>query len=78
MLNILYIQNITVSENGNHSDSFQVKFPNVFMDYMNGEMRVEDRKFIDWDHYRFTLWQTQLNFDVSFVLVLLVVYLPTI
>ena len=25
----LYIQNITVSEHDNHSDSFQVKFPNV-------------------------------------------------
>ena len=24
----LYIQNITVAENGGHSDSFQVKFPN--------------------------------------------------
>ena len=31
---------------------------------MNGEMRAEDKKFIDWDHYRFTLWQTQLNFAV--------------
>ena len=26
----LYIQNITVAENDGHSDSFQVKFPNVF------------------------------------------------
>ena len=25
-------------------------------------MRVEDQRFIDWDHYKFTLWQTQLNF----------------
>ena len=25
-----YIQNITVTENDGHSDSFQVKFPNVF------------------------------------------------
>ena len=26
----LYIQNITVAENDGHSESFQVKFPNVF------------------------------------------------
>ena len=27
-------------------------------------LRVEDQRFIDWDHYTFTLWQTQLNFVV--------------
>ena len=27
-------------------------------------MIVEDQNFIDGDHYRFTLWQTQLNFVV--------------
>ena len=26
----LYIQNITVAEHDGHSDSFEVKFPNVF------------------------------------------------
>ena len=51
----LYIQNITVSEHDNHSDSFQVKFPNVFTNYPLGAVRVEDQRFIDWDHYRFTL-----------------------
>ena len=25
-------------------------------------MRVEDQKFKDWDHYKFTIWQSQLNF----------------
>ena len=54
----LYIQNITVSEH----DSFQVKFPNVFTNYPLGAVRVEDQRFIDWDHYKFTSWQTQLNF----------------
>ena len=43
-------------------DSFQVKFPNVFTNYLLGAVRVEDQRFIDWDHYKFTLWQTQLNF----------------
>ena len=60
----LYIQNITVSEHDNHSDSFQMKFPNVFTNYKNGGMRAEDKKYIDWENYEFTLWQTQLNFAV--------------
>ena len=60
----LYIQNITVAEHDGHSDSFQVKFPNVFTNYPLGAVRVEDQKFKDWDHYKFTLWQLQLNFMV--------------
>ena len=43
----VYIQNITVSEHDNHSDSFQVKFPNVFTNYPLGEVRVENQRFID-------------------------------
>ena len=54
----LYIQNITVAENGGHSDSFQVKFPNVFTNHPLGAVRVEDQKFKDWDHYKFTIWQS--------------------
>ena len=61
---VLYIQNITVSEHDGHSDSFQVKFPNVFTNYPLGAVRVEDQKYIDWDHYKFTIWQSQLNFTV--------------
>ena len=61
----LYIQNVTVAEhNGGHSDSFQVKFPNVFTNYPLGAVRVEDQKFKDWDHYKFTIWQLQLNFAI--------------
>ena len=60
----LYVQNITVAEHDGHSDSFQVKFPNVFTDYPLGAVRVEDQKFKDWDHYKFTIWQPQLNFVV--------------
>ena len=37
----LYIQSITVAENDGHSDSFQVKFPNVFMNYPLGAVRVQ-------------------------------------
>ena len=61
----LYIQNITVAEHDDdHSDSFQVKFPNVFTNYPLGAVRVEDQRFKDWDHYKLTLWQSQLNFAV--------------
>ena len=51
----LYIQNIAVAEHDGHSDSFQVKFPNVFTNYPLGAVRVEDPRFKDWDHYKFTL-----------------------
>ena len=60
----LYIQNVTVAENDGHSDSFQVKFPNVFTNYPLGAVRVEDQRFKDWDHYKFNIWQSQLNFVV--------------
>ena len=60
----LYIQNITVAEHEGHSDSSQVKFPNVFTNYLLGAVRVEDQRFKDWDYYKFTIWQSQLNFVV--------------
>ena len=53
--NDLYIQNITVTEHDGHSDSFQVKFLNVFTNYPLGAVRVEDQRFKDWDHYKLTL-----------------------
>ena len=53
----LYIQNRTVAEHDGHSDSFQVKFPNVFTNCLLSAVRVEDQRFKDWDHYKFTLWQ---------------------
>ena len=62
--NDLYIQNITVAEHDGQSDSFQAKFPNIFTHYPNDAVRVEDQKFKDWDHYKFTLWQSQLNLAV--------------
>ena len=60
----LYIQNITVAENDGHSHGFQVKFPNVFTNYPLGAVRVEDQRFKNWDHYKFTIWQSELNFAV--------------
>ena len=43
----LYIQNITVAEHDGHRDSFQVKFSNVFMNYLLGAVRVEDQRIKD-------------------------------
>ena len=60
----LCIQNITVVEHDGHSNSFQVKFPNVFTNYLLVAVGVEDQRFKDWDHYKFNLWQSQLNFAV--------------
>ena len=60
----LYIQNIIVAEHDDHSNSFQVKFPNIFMNYLLSAVRLEDQRFKDWDHYKFTTWQSQLNFMV--------------
>ena len=34
------------------------------LNFQTRAVRVEDQRFIDWDHYKFTLWQTQLNFAV--------------
>ena len=33
-----------MAEHDGHSDSFQVKFPNVFTQYPNDAVRVEDKK----------------------------------
>ena len=32
--------------------------------FSESAVRVEDQRFKDWDHYKFTLWQSQLNFTV--------------
>ena len=53
-----------MAENDGHSDSFQIKYPNVFKNYPLGAVRVEDQRSKDWDHYKFTIWQLQLNFMV--------------
>ena len=58
----LYIHNITVAEyNSSHSDKLSFQ---KFVNYLLGPVRVEDQRFKDWDHYKFTLWQSQLNFAV--------------
>ena len=38
---------------GSHGDTFPARFPNIFVDYPLGQMRVGDK-----------LWQTQLHYAV--------------
>ena len=42
----------------------KLSFQTFFTNYLLGAVRVEDQKFKDWDHYKFILWESQLNFVV--------------
>ena len=58
----LYKQSIVVSV-GTH-DTFPARFPNIFVDYPLGQMRVGDKLWMNWNKAPMRLWQTQLNFAV--------------
>ena len=64
----LYKQQIVVSVKGSDSfdadDHFIANFPNIFMNYVIGQMRVESTLYQHWLHQPMKLWQTQLNFTV--------------
>ena len=59
----LYKQTIVVSAGG-HDDTFSVRFPNIFVDYPLGQMRVGDKLWTNWNKAPLKLWQTQLNYAV--------------
>ena len=59
----LYKQTIVVSA-GSHGDTFPVRFPNIFVDYPLGQMRVGDKLWRNWNKAPLKLWQTQLNYMV--------------
>ena len=59
----LYKQTIVVSAE-THDDTFPVRFPNIFVDYRLGQMRVGDKLWTNWNKAPLKLWQTQLNFAV--------------
>ena len=65
----LYKQTIVVSTGGtakaSDRDTFPVRFPNIFVDYPLGQMRVGDKLWTHWNKAPMRLWQTQLNFAVS-------------
>ena len=56
----LYKQMIAVSS----KDTFLVRFLNIFIDYLLGQMHVGDKLWMNWNEHPMRLWQTQLNFVV--------------
>ena len=44
--------------------TFSARFPNIFVDYPLGQMRVGDKLWMNWNKAPMRLWQTQLNFAV--------------
>ena len=58
----LYKQTIVMSAMEN--DTFPGRFPNIFVDYLLGQMRVGDKLWTNWNKAPMHLWQTQLNFAV--------------
>ena len=59
-----YKQTIVMSAMEN--DTFPAGFPNIFVDYPLGQMRVGDKLWTNWNKAPMRLWQTQLNFAVWF------------
>ena len=58
----LYKQTIVISVKEN--DTFPASFPNIFVDYPLGEMRIGNKSWTNWNKAPLKLWQTQLNFAV--------------
>ena len=56
----LYKQTIVVSA----EDTFPARFPNIFVNYLLGQMLVGDKLWTHWNEAPIQLWQTQLNFAV--------------
>ena len=64
----LYKQTIVVSTRGaakaSSKDAFPVRFPNIFVDNLLGQMRVGDKLWTYWNEHPMQLWQPQMNFAV--------------
>ena len=60
----LYKQTIVVSAMENDGLTFPARFPNIFVDYPLGQMRVGDKLWKNRNKAPMRLWQTQLNFAV--------------
>ena len=56
----LYKQTIVVSDR----DTFPARFPNIFVDYPLGSMKVDDKLWMNWNKALLKLWQAQLYFPV--------------
>ena len=57
---VLHKQTIVVSS----KDTFLARFPNIFVNYLQGQMRVGDRLWTNWNKAPMRLSQSQLNFAV--------------
>ena len=44
--------------------TFPARFPNIFVDYLLGQMHIGDKLWKNWNKAPVHLWQTQLNFAV--------------
>ena len=53
----LYKQTIVISKN----DTFSARFPNIFVDYPLGQVKVGDKLWTNWNKAPLKLWQTQLT-----------------
>ena len=62
----LYKQTIVVSAvtHDGVPHTFPARFPNIFVDYPLGQMRVGDKLWTNWNKAPMRIWQTQLNFTV--------------
>ena len=56
----LYKQTIVLCS----KDNFPARFPDIFVDYPLGQMRVGDKLWMNWNKAPMRLWQSQLNFVV--------------
>ena len=60
----LYKQTIDMSARSGSKDTFLARFPNIFVNYSLGQMRVGDILWTNWNKAPMRLWQTQLSFAV--------------
>ena len=58
----LYKQTIVGSAETHNA--FPARFPNIFVDYLLGQIPVGDKLWTNWNKAPMCLWQTQLNFAV--------------
>ena len=60
----LYKQMIVVSSD----NTFPASFPNIFIDYPSGEMRIGNKSLTNWNKTPFRLWQTfTLQLEYNFI-----------
>ena len=52
----LYKQTIVMSA-GTHDDTFPVRFPNIFVDHLLGQMHGGDKLWTNWNKAPLKLWQ---------------------